>query len=88
VALSVAVGLLESTHSQQSGRVMLFTGGTCTIGPGTIVDTDTAEAIRSHQDLQKEENNARSMSSVVSSVFRKECSKNSLKKIKIFFFFD
>ncbi|KAF4755614.1 Protein transport protein Sec23A, partial [Perkinsus olseni] len=59
VAMSVAVGLMETTHMQQSARVMLFTGGPCTIGPGMVVGTDMSEPIRSHVDLQREEKNAR-----------------------------
>ncbi|KAF4727389.1 Protein transport protein Sec23A [Perkinsus olseni] len=59
VAMSVAVGLMDTTHMQQSARVMLFTGGPCTIGPGMVVGTDMSEPIRSHVDLQREEKNAR-----------------------------
>jgi protein transport protein SEC23 len=53
-ALSVAVGLLESCWSQNAGRIMLFTGGPATYGPGLVVSDDLKEPIRSHTDLQKE----------------------------------
>lgn len=59
VALSVALALLESCAAQQSGRVMLFTGGACTVGPGMIVGTPLNEVIRHHLDLQKETENAK-----------------------------
>eukprot|EP00398_MALV-I-01_sp_L67-1_P000061 gene61-784_t len=59
VALSVAVGLLESCSAHQSSKVMLMTGGPCTVGPGMVVSQDKAEAIRSHQDIQKGASNAK-----------------------------
>ncbi|XP_055389012.1 LOW QUALITY PROTEIN: uncharacterized protein LOC129618233 [Condylostylus longicornis] len=59
VALSVALALLESCATQQSGRVLLFTGGVCTSGPGQIVGTSLNEVIRHHLDLQKETENAK-----------------------------
>jgi len=54
VALSVAVGLLEVTYPNTGARVMLFTGGPCTQGPGMVVSEDLKEPIRSHSDLVKE----------------------------------
>ncbi|EEA07304.1 Sec23/Sec24 trunk domain-containing protein [Cryptosporidium muris RN66] len=58
-ALTVATGLMEACCIQQSGRIMLFVGGVCTIGPGTIVSPPLAESIRHHLDLQKNSNAAR-----------------------------
>lgn len=58
-ALSVAIGLLESTYPQCSNRVMLLVGGCCNVGPGMVVGEELAETIRSHLDLQKENTNAR-----------------------------
>lgn len=54
VALSVAVGLLEATYPNTGARVMLFTGGPCTQGPGMVVSEELKEPIRSHTDLVKE----------------------------------
>jgi protein transport protein SEC23 len=53
VALSIAVGLLETTYAHQGARVMLFVGGPPTVGPGTIVGRQLAEPMRSHTDLAK-----------------------------------
>eukprot|EP01083_Nonionella_stella_P036788 100355_1 len=53
VALTVAVSLLESIYQSQSGRVMLFTGGAPSVGPGRVVSLDQAEPIRSHRDIYK-----------------------------------
>ena len=53
VALSVAVGMLEKMCNRRGARIMLFTGGPPTIGPGAIVDRSFAITIRSHNDLQK-----------------------------------
>lgn len=58
-ALSVALGLMETTHPQSSVRIMLVIGGPCNIGPGIVVGEELLETIRSHQDLQKERPNAR-----------------------------
>jgi len=58
-ALSVAIGLLEVTFAQSSARIMLLVGGPCNVGPGTVVGEELAETIRSHLDLQKDNNNAR-----------------------------
>lgn len=38
----------------QGARVMLFTGGPCTVGPGLVVTEELREPIRSHTDLVKE----------------------------------
>lgn len=53
-ALSVALGLLESSvHSKQGSRLMLFVAGPPTTGSGTIVQRSKKEGIRSHTDLMK-----------------------------------
>jgi len=55
VALSVVVGLLESTFPRQGARMMLFVGGPPTAGPGAIVSRDRKEDMRSHTDIQKDQ---------------------------------
>jgi len=54
VALSVAVGLLESTFPRQGARVMMFIGGPPTSGPGAIVSRARSEDMRSHTDIEKD----------------------------------
>jgi len=54
VALSVAIGLLENSFPNSAARVMLFTGGPVTEGPGKVVSDELKEPIRSHTDLIKE----------------------------------
>lgn len=54
VALSVAVGLLESSFQNAGGRIMLFAGGPATEGPGMVVGTELREPIRSHHDIDRE----------------------------------
>jgi len=53
-ALSVAVGLLECSYPNCGGRIMLFTGGPCTYGPGVVVSEDLTETLRSHTDISKD----------------------------------
>mmetsp|Transcript_26598 Transcript_26598/g.44462 ORF Transcript_26598/g.44462 Transcript_26598/m.44462 type:complete len:757 (+) Transcript_26598:112-2382(+) len=53
VAVSVAVGLLETTYPNSGARIMVFTGGPCTSGPGQCVGPELNEPIRSHHDLEK-----------------------------------
>ena len=52
-ALSVAVSLLHLAIPRRGARVMLFTGGPCTSGPGAVVSRLKEEDMRSHADLQK-----------------------------------
>jgi protein transport protein SEC23 len=52
-AITTAVGLLEATFKNVPSRVMVFTGGPCTSGPGTIVSNDLKDSIRSHHDIRK-----------------------------------
>ncbi|KAK6183455.1 hypothetical protein SNE40_010934 [Patella caerulea] len=54
VALSIAVGLLECTFPNTGARVMLFTGGSCTQGPGMVVGDELKHPIRSHHDIEKD----------------------------------
>lgn len=54
VALSVAVGLMESSFQNSGGRIMLFTGGPCTEGPGMVVGPELRESIRSHHDIDRD----------------------------------
>lgn len=55
VALSVAVGLLESSFQNAGGRIMLFAGGPCTEGPGIVVGPELREPIRSHHDIDRDQ---------------------------------
>lgn len=52
-ALSVALGLLESSVTRQGSRLMLFVAGPPTVGNGAIVSRARSENIRSHNDLLK-----------------------------------
>lgn len=54
VAMSVAVGLLESTFPNTGARIMLFTGGPASEGPGMVVSTELREPIRSHHDIDRD----------------------------------
>jgi protein transport protein SEC23 len=54
VALSVAIGLLESSFQNAGGRIMLFTGGPATEGPGMVVGPELREPIRSHHDIDRD----------------------------------
>ncbi|EME83744.1 uncharacterized protein MYCFIDRAFT_133546 [Pseudocercospora fijiensis CIRAD86] len=54
VALSVAVGLLETSFQNSGARVMLFTAGPATEGPGMVVGPELKEQIRSHHDIDRD----------------------------------
>jgi protein transport protein SEC23 len=54
VALSVAVGLMESSFQNSGGRIMLFAGGPATEGPGLVVGPELREPIRSHHDIDRD----------------------------------
>ncbi|KAJ6850119.1 putative protein transport protein sec23-1 [Iris pallida] len=50
-AISTAVALLEGCSPNHGARVMVFTSGPATIGPGMIVETDLSKPIRTHRDI-------------------------------------
>lgn len=52
-ALSVATSMLDIACQRRGSRVMLFTGGPCTSGPGAIVSRSKQADMRSHADLAK-----------------------------------
>ncbi|GJN23360.1 hypothetical protein PR202_gb11002 [Eleusine coracana subsp. coracana] len=53
-AISTAVALLEGCcQPSAGGRIMVFTSGPATVGPGLVVETDLGKAIRSHRDIFK-----------------------------------
>ncbi|EEC51618.1 predicted protein [Phaeodactylum tricornutum CCAP 1055/1] len=52
-ALSVATSLLHLAIPRRGARIMLFTSGPCTSGPGAIVSRMKGEDMRSHADLAK-----------------------------------
>ncbi|KAI5808744.1 hypothetical protein DFH27DRAFT_496117 [Peziza echinospora] len=54
VALSVAVGILETSFMNTGARIMLFAGGPSTEGPGMVVGPELREPIRSHHDIEKD----------------------------------
>ena len=54
VALSVAAGLLETSFQNAGARIMLFTGGPATEGPGMVVGPELKESIRSHHDIDRD----------------------------------
>jgi len=54
VALSVAVGLLETTYPNTGARIMLFAGGPATEGPGMVDSNELKEPIRSHHEIERD----------------------------------
>ncbi|EEH16079.2 protein transporter SEC23 [Paracoccidioides brasiliensis Pb03] len=54
VALSVAVGLMETSFQGAGGRIMLFTSGPATEGPGHVVGPQLKEPMRSHHDIDRD----------------------------------
>lgn len=53
-AMAIAVGLLECTYPNTGARIMTFVGGSCSQGPGQVVDDELKHPIRSHHDIQKD----------------------------------
>lgn len=51
VAWNVAVSLLEGVAFNHGARIMCFTSGPCTIGPGMIVGPELREGLRSHHAI-------------------------------------
>lgn len=55
LALDVAISILETALPHTGSRVMLFSGGPCTTGPGLVVGCPHKEAIRSHHDIDEDD---------------------------------
>ncbi|KAG5484959.1 hypothetical protein LSCM1_07035 [Leishmania martiniquensis] len=47
---SVKAGSATAGHTKM-GKVLLFTGGPCTRGPGAVISTDKADMMRFHRDI-------------------------------------
>ncbi|KAF8503899.1 hypothetical protein BU17DRAFT_78330 [Hysterangium stoloniferum] len=54
VAISVGVGLLETAYPSTGARIMVFSGGPATEGPGMVVSNELREPIRSHHDIDRD----------------------------------
>lgn len=50
-AILVALGLLEGCLMNTGSRIMVFTSGPATLGPGIIVNSDLSIPIRTHRDI-------------------------------------
>jgi protein transport protein SEC23 len=50
-AISAALGLLECCFVNTGSRVMVFTSGPATLGPGLVVDSDFRQSMRTHNDI-------------------------------------
>lgn len=48
------LGGFQTTFPNTGARVMLFSGGPATEGPGMVVSNELREPIRSHHDIEKE----------------------------------
>ncbi|ANB15996.1 GTPase-activating protein SEC23 [Sugiyamaella lignohabitans] len=53
-ALNIAQSMLQSIYPACPARIMLFTAGPCTIGPGMVVEPSLREPLRSHKDIDSE----------------------------------
>eukprot|EP00941_MAST-03F_sp_MAST-3F-sp1_P006026 g6026.t1 len=58
VALAIATGLLETCVPRRGSRIMLFSGGPPTTGPGAVSSLKLTEQMRSHTDLEQNNANA------------------------------
>lgn len=52
-AVAISIGVIENTFAGLGGRVMVFTGGPATKGPGAVVSQQLKEVIRTHNELRK-----------------------------------
>lgn len=60
-ALSVAISLLGASFPGCGARVVLITGGPCTLGPGMVASESFHEPIRSYLDMKNNTERARYM---------------------------
>jgi hypothetical protein len=52
--MNIAIGIMETSFPNSGGRIMLYSGGPCTEGPGMVVGTELKEPIRSHHDIERD----------------------------------
>lgn len=52
-AVGIGVALMENCIPNSGGRLMVFTGGPCTLGPGLVVGLQLEESIRTHRVCRK-----------------------------------
>jgi protein transport protein SEC23 len=50
-ALRIAECVLEKTFGKQGGRIIMFMGGPCTVGPGQVVIRPLTETMRGHTEI-------------------------------------
>ncbi|PWA50579.1 sec23/Sec24 protein transport family protein [Artemisia annua] len=50
-AIQVAIALLEGSSVPTGSRIMVFTSGPATMGPGIVVSQDLNQSIRTHRDI-------------------------------------
>ncbi|KAJ4846233.1 hypothetical protein Tsubulata_012548 [Turnera subulata] len=50
-AIAVALGLIEGCSVNTGSRIVVFTSGPATLGPGIVVNSDLSNSIRTHRDL-------------------------------------
>eukprot|EP01086_Lenisia_limosa_P015910 TRINITY_DN5407_c0_g1_i1.p1 TRINITY_DN5407_c0_g1~~TRINITY_DN5407_c0_g1_i1.p1 ORF type:complete len:744 (+),score=176.46 TRINITY_DN5407_c0_g1_i1:86-2317(+) len=55
-AIDIAASLLEACYKGEAARIMVFSGGPCTSGPGQMVDSSLEFALRSHANLRANKN--------------------------------
>ena len=53
MACLVGVSLMEAALTGYSGRMMIFSGGAASVGPGKIVSCDLSDHLRAHRDIVK-----------------------------------
>jgi len=53
-ALSLSASLLEITYPNIAGKIMTFTAGPTTQGPGMVIDEDQSNVIRGWHDIDKD----------------------------------
>lgn len=66
VAISLATSLMEVCYPNVAGRIMTFTAGPATQGPGMVVDENQANVIRGWHDIEKD--NIQWMTKVTNSI--------------------
>ncbi|GKT35348.1 Protein transport protein Sec23A [Aduncisulcus paluster] len=58
-ALNVASSVLAALYPLSGSRIVLITGGPCTLGPGQVVSTDLEQKMRSQRNIEKKEPEAK-----------------------------
>jgi protein transport protein SEC23 len=79
-ALNIAISILEACPFE-GPRIVMFTGGPCTVGPGQVVGLKLEDTLRSYNDISKDNDLCKYMKKA--SKYYQDLSKRAIKSQQV-----